>query len=209
MDQPTQRLLNLRQISLSILALVYLVIRFGFTQKLDAMGAYASYIFEVCDVIVAVLLVGRTFLGFFTFKKTFAVAAIASLVAGLVVYKGAGWLSIQVPFDLSGTETILFLLVVGPILEELIFRFFLWQPIEWITKKSVVALIATSLIFSYSHFHAYWFVPEQIHPFIIYQTIYTFPLALACGYSIYKTKSLTGSIAIHFAFNLGFYLGSL
>lgn len=194
---------------LTFLALIYLTIRFVFTQHLDALGAYGSYIFEVICVVVASLLLGRRTLTSLNFTKTVTIGAIISVVLGFGTFKAAGILNIQIPFDLKGTETLLFLLVVAPILEEAIFRFFLWQPVQFLTCRPSLALIATSLLFSYSHFHAYWFVPSEIHSFIIYQTAYTFLLGLACGHYVYRYSSLTSAMLIHFGFNLGFYCGSL
>ena len=48
---------------------------------------------------------------------------------GYIVFKVAGALRIPIPFNLSGIETVVFLLVIAPILEEAIFRFFAWKPI--------------------------------------------------------------------------------
>lgn len=193
----------------SLLAGVYLIIRFAFTQWLDSLGAYASYGFEVAEVSIAGFLAGHTFLKYLKITKQILICSVGSLIAGFAIFRFASLTGIQIPFDLKGTEPLLFLLVVAPILEELIFRFFLWQPIEWLGGKPVIAWVATSLMFSYSHLHAIWFVPKEIHTFIAYQTIYTFILGVACGFFVFRNKSVAGAILIHFAFNLGFYLGSL
>ena len=200
---------NTRSIFWTLLAIIYLVTRFVFTQKLDSMGTYASYVFEVADVGIVILLAGRTFFNYFSISKVALFGAAGSLVAGIAVFRAAGFLSIQIPFDLKGTETLLFLLLIAPVLEELIFRFFLWQPIDRLTRKPLIPWISTSILFSYSHLHAMWFVPKEIQSFIVYQTIYTLFLGLASGYFVFKYRSIAGAIAIHFTFNLGFYLGSL
>ncbi len=193
----------------SLLACIYLIIRFAFTQWLDTLGAYASYGFEVVDVSIAGFLAGHTFLKYFKITRPMLICSVGSLIAGFAIFRIAGFAGIQIPFDLRGTETLMFLLLVAPILEELIFRFFLWQPIEWLGRKPIIAWVVTSLMFSYSHLHSIWFVPKEIHTFIVYQTIYTLFLGLACGFFIFRNKSVAGAILIHFAFNLGFYLGSL
>jgi membrane protease YdiL (CAAX protease family) len=200
---------TMRSYLLAVLALVYLIVRLGFTQQLEAFGLYTPYIFEVICVAISFALVGAPSLSFFKLQKAAAWGMVAALFAGFASFKGAGGLGIQIPFDLSGTETIFFLLLVAPVLEELIFRFMLWQPIRNLVGCRLVALIATSVLFSYAHFHALWSVPVEIHPFIYYQTAYTLVLGLACGYYVYRYSSVTSAVFVHFGFNLGFWLGSL
>ena len=197
-----------RKIIWSLLAVTYLTIRFFFTERLDALGPYASYFFELALVGISIFLAGRSFLSFFQVQRRTLFAALGSFAFGFCIYRAAGVAHIQIPFDLQGVETLFFLLLVAPILEELLFRFFLWHPAETLVKKPALTWILTSMVFSYSHFHALFFVPQEIHPFIIYQTAYTLLLGLWCGYSVLKSKSLAESMLIHFAFNLGFYLGS-
>ncbi|MGZ3768810.1 MAG: CPBP family intramembrane glutamic endopeptidase [Bdellovibrio sp.] len=193
----------------SLLAAVYLIIRFAFTQQLDSLSPYTFYGIEVAVVSLVIFLEGHLFLNYFRLTRQVLYGTISSLLAGFAIFRLAGYTNIQVPFDLRGTETLLFLLLIAPIVEELIFRFFLWQPIEKLTKKPLIAWIITSIIFSYSHLHAIWFVPKEIHSFIIYQMAYTLFLGFACGFFVLKNKSIVGAIAIHFGFNLGFYLGFL
>ncbi|MBL7546106.1 MAG: CPBP family intramembrane metalloprotease [Bdellovibrionaceae bacterium] len=191
------------------LVAVYLIVRFGFTSQLDALGAYASYIFEVICVILALIFNGSKTLALFRFKKSFIVFMLVALVAGFTVFKAASFWNLVIPFDFTNAEGILFLLIFAPLLEELIFRFMLWQPFKNFSKNEGMILVITSVIFSYSHFHAYWFVPAELYGFVIYQSIYTLFLGLASGYLVYKYSSLTGAVVMHFAFNLGFYLGFL
>ena len=191
----------------AILLLTYLVIRFLFTGWLDSFSPYASYFLEIILVVVAAFLAGLNFFSQFKINKTLLFISLAALLLGFLIFKGAGVLNISIPFDLKGTETIIFLLIVAPILEELIFRFFAWKPIENLNKN--LALPLSSILFSYSHLHAIWFMPQEVHNFIYYQTAYTLVLAYACGFSIFRYRSLAGAILIHFMFNFGFYLGSL
>lgn len=209
MDSKNNDRLKLRFIGWYILVSLYLVIRFGFTKQLDSLGNYGSYIFEVLCVSVALALFGKNIFSSLKVSKSAFYGMVIALGAGFGIFKTASVLKIAIPFDLKGTETLLFLLVVAPILEESIFRFLVWQPIQYISQRPIVALVATSLIFSYSHLHAIWFVPPEIHNFIIYQTGYTLLLGLACGFYIYRHSSLASAILIHFAFNLGFYLASM
>jgi membrane protease YdiL (CAAX protease family) len=200
---------SVRSYSLTILTLVYLIIRFAFTSQLDALGMYSSYIFEVTCMVIAIALVGKKMISNLSFTKPALYCAPTSLAAGFGIYKMAGALGILIPFNFTDTESLIFLLLVAPILEEAVFRFFLWQSIQISIRNRVITLVLTSLIFSYSHLHAIWFVAPEIQNFVIYQASYTLPLGLACGLFVYRYASLTSAIVLHFAFNLGFYIASL
>lgn len=130
------------------------------------------------------------------------------LVAGVSTFKGAGPLHINIPFDFSGMITLLFLLVVAPILEELVFRFSLWECFRKLGLNSATTLILTSLLFSLGHFVAFFQTPAEVHSFIYYQTIYVFFLALFIGRQREQSNSLGLPMMLHFCFNLGFLLGS-
>lgn len=193
----------------AVLAIAYLVVRFAFTQELDRFGVYASYILEVICVALAVVFAGRKMRSYFSLPHFALLAGFAGLVAGFAAFKLAGIMAIPIPFAFDAAETLFFLLIVAPILEEFVFRFFLWQPIEWTTRLRAAAWLGTSVAFAYSHFHAIWYLPPEYHLFVQYQTAYTFVLGLACGYFVYKHQSLLAALALHFMFNLGFYIGSL
>ncbi len=186
------------------LAAFYLAVRFGFTTRLDAISEYATYLFEIGLVGYAALLL-RPRLSLMGVLKPLPIAAsIAAIGAGTGVLKITRVVGIAVPFNVSNRETVFFLLAVAPILEEFVFRFLLWKPIER-AANAQTAWWATSLAFSYSHLHAIWFVPPEYQKFLIYQTAYTLPLGLACGWMLRKQKSLLSSMLLHFAFNLGFF----
>ena len=191
------------------LALAYLVVRFTLTRFLDSFGAYAGYALELTDVLVAAALAGRAFLAAWRWPRRSSVMAIPAFLAGGLVFALARVLGFPVPFDLRGRETLFLLLVVAPILEELIFRFFLWRPIAWLARSEGVAWALTSLLFAYSHLHAIWFVPPMWWPFVVYQTAYTLLLGEACGYWVRREGSVLGAVVTHGAFNAGFYAGFL
>ncbi len=188
------------------MAVAYLVIRFLMTTQLDALGPYAAYVFEASLVSVAAWLGLKDMRPFFRFYRSLVWGTGLAAIAGFTIIFLAKRFSILVPFDFGGLEILVFLLLVAPVLEEAIFRFFLWQPCE-VHGSRPLAWMLTSFIFAYSHLHAIWFVPPEIHPFVLYQTAYTLVLGLGCGYFVFREKSLVGAILVHFAFNLGFYLG--
>lgn len=192
---------------LFFLALVYLFLRFFLTTWLDSIAAYSSYILEVILVTISLFIIKPKIKFKQTLTRNKCLTYLGLLISGFLVFRGAGLFSITIPFNLNETETIIFLLIVAPLLEELIFRFFLWNAFPLFGQKAI--LIITSLLFSYSHLHAIWYVPEQIKSFVYYQTIYTLILGFTCGYVVFKNRSLMTAIFIHFFFNLGFYLASL
>lgn len=200
--------IDLRNLIWIALAFIYILVRFVFTRQLDTLGEFASYYFEVICIVIAILICGKKIISFFNLKRTASYAMVLSLITGFGIFKLASFLQIIMPLDLKNLITVVFLLLIAPVLEELIFRFLLWQPIQILIKKPYLTLALTSLIFSYSHLHAIWFVPTEYHQFIILQTTYTLFLGLTCGFYIYRYSSLSSAIFIHFAFNLGFFAAS-
>jgi membrane protease YdiL (CAAX protease family) len=186
---------------------VYLGVRFLCTRWLDDLNPYASYLFEFLLVGTALILDRENLSRKFRLPRASLALAAAFLPAGFLVFHAAGWLHIPVPFDLRGGETLFFLLLVAPVLEELIFRFFAWEPLAAV--NGLAAFAGTILLFSYAHLHSIWFVPAEVRSFVIYQAVYTLVLAAGCGICVRRYGSLSGAMAVHFAFNLGFYLGSL
>ncbi len=191
-----------------VLAGLYLLVRFCFTSQLDSIGLYSSYVFEVVLVSIGIAIYGHSTGSLLKFPTAGYYGALAAFFSGFIIFKLAGFFGILVPFDFKVTESLVLLLIVAPVLEELLFRCFLWKPVQMLTERPRATLIVTSLIFSYSHFHAFWYVEKELYSFVIFQTIYTVFLGLGCGYFMYRYKSITGAIAIHFGFNLGFYLAS-
>lgn len=198
-----------KKFTLASVALGYLILRFGLTNQFDEIGPYTNYIFEVFCVVLSAVIIGRQGVEFLKINKNVNWGIPISLVAGYGVFKLAVWFGILIPFEFKGIEILLTLLLIAPILEEALFRFLIWQPLKVFISKPWAVLVITSIIFSYSHLHSIWFAPEDFYKFIIYQTIYTFLLGLACGYYVQRYASVSSAILIHFSFNLGFYLASL
>ena len=132
------------------------------------------------------------------------------LPLGWLIHVFARQQGMLIPFDFGSTETILFLLLIGPVLEELIFRGAMWRLMEqWIGQgrfHTLCLILTTSFIFAFSHFHAIFSVPDEYKPFIYYQTAYTFVLAIICA-RLRLRVGLIGAIVGHMLFNFGFWLG--
>jgi membrane protease YdiL (CAAX protease family) len=196
----------------TLFALIFLVaygaFRFIWTEILDSIHNYASYVFEVVFVVVTLKLLpnpekeksvpGRKLV------RDFAISSIA----GFIVFKLANVFSLPIPFDLSSTMNLLLLLLIGPILEELLFRGALWRLFRTMISKASAIMVITSVLFSLAHFTAWFRVPIDLQPFILFQTGYTLLLGLYCGLRRSQTLGISAPVFCHLGFNLGFYLGT-
>lgn len=192
-----------------ILLIIYFCFRYYPLQNISS-SAYFSYALEVV-VSFSFFIIHREKLKFiFLELKNYKSLLILNFIIGVLLFcVEISPLAIQIPFDLTQSETIIFLLVVAPVLEEFIFRFFVWHTIAQFSN-GFTSLIVTSCAFSLSHFYSYWFVPNDYHPFIFYQSLYTLILSYFWGRAYLKSgNNLAVPIGAHFLLNLGFYIGSL
>jgi len=127
-----------------------------------------------------------------------------TFLGGVVIYRGIFLVKVGLPYNLTSPQTIFMLVFFGPILEEEIFRMALWQPIEILFKQKWITIVATTALFSFGHFMAYWFVPDELKIFIVYQTVYVTGLGLVVGMRRYRTGAVLPGILMHMAFNFGF-----
>jgi membrane protease YdiL (CAAX protease family) len=129
------------------------------------------------------------------------------LIGGAIIHAGAVGLEIGVPYDLTDPQTLVFLLLLAPLIEEFLFRFVLWESLTLVKCSKLLQLQLTALAFSLSHFMAVFSLPEAIAPFVYYQSIYVVALALLIGLRRQQGGSIWSAVFLHFCFNLGFYLG--
>lgn len=189
--------------------LIYILLRIVGDFWWRTVTPWAAYTFEILFVIV----VGYVYRKRLIFRLPVKVAvssALLSLAMGFSIYRLIVSAGLQVPFDFNSMELLFLLLVLGPILEEFIFRMALWEPIaDLFKKKSDAVLILTTALFSVGHLQAFWSVPLEYRPFVLIQGLYVILLGLGCGYGRMRTGSISGAIYIHVGFNLGFFLASL
>ncbi len=184
--------------------LTYLLLRFGATPWLDSFGGWSTYVLEAIFVAVAFVRYHKALRRPWHVPRVLWGLAGLATVAGALAALGARWENFPMPFDLHTGPGLLTFLLLGPALEEAIFRFFLWQPARrWAGDAG--ALVLTSLLFSYAHWHPGWWVPQEWHGFLFYQALYTLGLGLACGMVVWRRGSLGGAILVHVGFNLGFW----
>lgn len=187
--------------------LTFVISEYLLQSQIEALGAYANYAGELI-LIALFFAVFRNHELHLAKPGKVGSALLASLfILGYLSRVIAGTIGITIPFDFHSIETLVFLLLVGPLLEELLFRGLLHRSFQSLIKYTMVTSAITSLMFSYSHFQAYFKVPDVFHPFIFYQTSYTFVLALFCS-QVRIRHGLTWAIFAHVLFNFGFYLGN-
>jgi len=131
---------------------------------------------------------------------------LAELICLGVAVIGAIWFfDIETPFRLV-QDLEWHLVILAPILEELVFR----QTFQRLLVHSVGGKRVTSMlvaaIFAFSHLIALKVLPAEYIPFIGFQVFYTFILGLLCGQALLRFGSILVPIAMHFVFNLMFYL---
>jgi hypothetical protein len=197
-----------RRLASAGLLLLYFVVMFPLIHRLDQLGEYASYVFEAVFVLVTAFIF-RNRIGFaLPLRRRIAPDAILVGVAGFVVFKLAHPLSLTIPFDLHSSETILFLLIIGPVLEECVFRLAQWELWKELLSNETAALWLTTVAFSFAHLFAWWSVPEEFRSFVIYQAVYTLGLGFYCGLRRKESGSVSVPVLLHASFNAGFFIAS-
>ena len=187
---------------------LYCGVAFAGWFALDSLSPYAEYGFEAVFGCI-ILLIYRNW----EWKKksfTFGagVAFFFALAAGFAVFEASGVLGYALPFSVQDPETVLFLLVLGPVLEEWIFRGALWRLFETITGSPWPAFLVTAAIFSYSHYDLVSGLEPKYLPFMRYQAIYTLGLGLFCG-GLRLQFGWSAALIAHVAFNFGFWLAAI
>jgi membrane protease YdiL (CAAX protease family) len=132
-----------------------------------------------------------------------------SVVSGLLIYFLTLKLNYATPYELGSFWSLTKIIVIGPLIHELIFRFSLWVPLKRILHNNVKYLIVlSSLIYSFDMLNSIFYRPQSMHGFIYFQSVYTFFLAAWWAWSYIKKNSLLMPILMHIGFNFGFYFGS-
>jgi membrane protease YdiL (CAAX protease family) len=137
-------------------------------------------------------------------KQTFkAFGEVLALAIGSIA--AIWYMDIEMPFRLvQNLEW--HLLIFAPILEELVFRqTFQRVLIANVGGKRVTSMLVAA-IFAFSHLVGLMVLPVEYVPFIGFQIFYTFVLGVICGQSLLKFHSILAPIAMHFIFNLSFYV---
>ena len=93
-------------------------------------------------------------------------------------------------FGVSSSIFVLFVLycLVTPLMEELIFRYFIFNLIERYTKRAALSILLTSVLFGIYHMNPV-------------QSLYAFLMGIVITYSYYRYKRLAIPFVVHAAAN--------
>ncbi len=186
-----------------LLLIIFIVFRFIIPHTLELIP-FGGLIFDALFSVIAISFFWEG-LSFINLALNPRLMILYFFMGGLIYCLGM-YSQFSNPFAFESAQTFLMMIIIGPIIEELLFRLGLWKIIENLPFRfKYDSLIITSVLFSFSHFHAYFFVASEFHSFVIYQTIYTLLLGLCLGYEFHKRRSLTTVTIHHMLFNLGFY----
>lgn len=188
------------------LILLYLIpsFSFDFTFEFWQQGLLPYY-FELFFVLISIAL----------FKDKFNIKSkngktkhyLRYLVGGMITITFCKLFSTKIPFDLNASGIIVFLVLIAPILEELIFRFSLWHAFESLNGTKQFALMLTTILFSLAHFKAVLLIAPAFLTFVAFQSVYTLVLGYRLGLRYDKNRNILEVIILHMLFNLGFLIG--
>lgn len=192
------------------LLLAIFIFRYLFDTQIAEFYAYATYFIELGMVFLALISFDSIPKFKFKIKSIHLLWFFGAILSGFFIFKLAGFWKVIIPFNLTTPETVFFLLIVAPVLEEFLFRFTYIAPFENRGFNSYNLATISATLFSLSHFNAIRYVPPEFYSFVYFQSGYTFFLGLACylGKLRFNT-SIIFPVFLHFLFNLGFYLSSI
>lgn len=165
-------------------------------------GLLSNIFFDIGFIFLMIKLFKLQFSYKLNFEKgdLSKILATISLAAGSILCLNS--LSIQNPFIYI--DWLFFnLVIVGPILEEFIFR---GVFSSFYTKKRILQHILSGGVFSLSHSLSMINAPESFYKFFYVQILYTFILGIICSVSFTKSRNILKPILIHIVFNSIFYL---
>ncbi|MFZ4712646.1 MAG: type II CAAX prenyl endopeptidase Rce1 family protein [Bacteriovoracaceae bacterium] len=190
-----------------LLLVLFFSLEYYFVESLNFFEGRGLYLFEVFFILSSFIF----FKNQFQFKsirlKEWAIIGFTSTLMGLIMAIACKAFGILIPFDLKRPEGIVMLLFLGPILEEFLYRFSLWNFFKIYLKQDFLLVLVIAVVFSFGHFYPYFSAPGIYYQFIIFQTIYTFFLSLVIGQDWVLNRNFLRLVLIHIFFNMGFFLG--
>lgn len=192
----------------AIFLILYFLIEYFSDNLYKTLGPYSQYCFEIIFIFASLFFVGNFIKKEIkNTKKPLKVIGI-TFIYGLIIRVIAGQTNLIIPFDIQNYETIAFLLVLGPIIEEALYRGTLIECVKTFNKTPIINISISGALFSYAHFRVIGEIPEEIKTFVQYQGFYTLTLGLLCAWIRLK-HGFNWSVLAHILFNFGFYLASI
>ncbi|WP_127715451.1 CPBP family intramembrane glutamic endopeptidase [Halobacteriovorax sp. HLS] len=124
-------------------------------------------------------------------------------VGSLLIFKQ---LDIVNPFNYISL-LFLNLVIIGPILEEFVFRGIFNKIIP--SKIGKLKHLLSGLIFSFGHSFSIFYAPKEWMQFFYLQLLYTLILGIICSVTFESNKNITKAIILHIIFNLLFYVATV
>lgn len=162
-----------------------------------------SYLWDLVFAVICGALYGLNYKSFNSkgaVARFLAISALACLSIFILQYS-----EVQVPFRFL-ERPFLQLLILAPLVEELVFRFAFLGAYLQVLKSKNKALLISSGLFSISHLPGMWHLPEEFTFFVVIQLVYTFFMGWVIGKARIRTGGVLEPIALHFLFNLFFYI---
>jgi hypothetical protein len=197
---------------LQALAIGFLLLYFGVSFAgwfaLDSVSPYAIYGFQALFGLIILLIYRNWQWKIKSLSFAAGVALFFAFAAGFSVVEACEVLHYAIPVSFKDPETVLWLLVLSPVLEEWVFRGALWKLFERITGSPWPAFLLTAIASSYSHYAAISSLDPKYAPFLRFQAIFILGLGLICGGLRLQFGWFAAAIA-HVVFNFGFWLGAI
>lgn len=192
-------------ISFFILVIMYFAFSWGLPwHKLPSTISF-SYVFDFLFALGVSFLFRLPWKFRWRVNKNTLVSFLEILALGVGTVAAIWYMEIEMPFRLVYNLE-WHLLIFAPILEELVFR----QTFQRVLIKNMGGKRVTSMlvaaIFAFSHLVGLSVLPVEYVPFIGFQVFYTFILGVICGQALLRFHSVFAPMALHFVFNLIFYI---
>lgn len=199
-----------KKILINILILVvYLIIRVFVDSIWDSLPIFAPYLFDLIYFSSCFYLYKSNWNFSKQVSRNEKLEITLSFLLGFITLYSGELLGFSPPFEFHSFTVALLLIFIGPILEELIFRFSFVSALKNMHGNKYFLMITSAILFSLAHYWSIFSIPQQFKGFVYYQTFYTLIIGLWWGYNYLKYNNMFNSVFLHIAFNFGFYLGGI
>jgi membrane protease YdiL (CAAX protease family) len=165
-------------------------------------GLLSNIFFDIIFIILSIKFLKTKFKFQSSLEKGDLGLLVTTIFLALGSILGLKSLSLSNPFQFVSL-LFLNLVVIGPIVEEFIFRI-VFNSLY--SKNKNLRHILSGLIFSFSHSLSMIHSPSEWYKFFYLQIFYTFFLGIICSISFERSRNALKPILLHILFNLSFYV---
>lgn len=142
------------------------------------ISPYYSYGFELAFIVLVFKVYPGSFtMGSITNTQT-PMGLFVAIASGALICKLIASAGIPIPWDVNQIEVVFLLLLLAPMLEELVFRYALWELLKLPRFTVSERIVWSAGIFSLGHFVAFLTIPDLFKPFLVCQVLYVMMLGL-------------------------------